>query len=331
MGLRIGYLPLWQRVFALCYLLVASYAGLRTVEYTNAATDHLDQACGMRSLRNEGAQVAEKFTQQHRIIGPVIVSYLYQHAHLPSLRQSTLALAEVRPMDDKAAREEAVAMRWSWALMGLSLAYLLAAVLGSKSDRLRHFLFAFTGVSAVSFVVGITASAMMISTGIKDFFGTTPVIQHEVRSVSSVIVELFVKGHWIFGGFVTLFSVVTPAVKIVLTFLAALTTTESANSKISKFLNAIGKWSMSDVFVAAILLACFTIKSAGGTQVVPFRGLNYFAAYCLLSMIATSLLHLLDFREGTTFFDKGGQLRIPVVSELVATALFLCALYSLRR
>lgn len=39
---------------------------------------------------------------------------------------------------------------------------------------------------------------------------------------------------------------------------------------------------------AAVLLACFTIKSAGGTQVIPFRGLYYFAGYCLVSMVTTS-------------------------------------------
>lgn len=331
MSVRIGYLPLWQRLFALAYLLVASYAALRTVEYTNASTDYLDQSCARKSLGNESAQVAEKFTEQHRFIGPMIVSFMKQHSHLPPLQDSTQALGEVHHLDEKARLVGAVAMNWSWALLGISLAYLLAAGLQSKSDRLRHILFAITGVSAVFFVVGITASAMMIYTSIRDFFGTTPVIQHEVRSVFSVIVELFVKGHWIFAGFITLFSIVTPLVKIVLTFLASMTSMESVNSKLSKFLNAIGKWSMTDVFVAAILLACFTVKSGGSTQVVPFRGLNYFAAYCLLSMIATSLLHELNFGKGTRFFDKGGQLRVPAIAELVGVALFFGAVYSLKK
>lgn len=329
-GVRIGYVPLWQRVFALCYLAAATFTALRTIEYTNAATSYRDQACALDSLGNDGAQVADKFTESHRLIGPMIVGYLKQHAHLPSLRDSTAALAQAKQFQDVAGRLELMALGWSRCLLAISLVYLLAAVSASKSERLRHFLFALTGVSAVFFMVGISASAMMIFTSIPNFFGTTPVVQHEVRSVASVIVELFVKGHWIFAAFVALFSIATPAVKIVLTFVAALTTSESANSKISKFLNAIGKWSMNDVFVAAILLACFSVKSAGNTQVVPYRGLYYFAAYCLMSMIATSLLHRLKFGEGTMFFDKGGQLRVPVIAELAAIALFLGAVYSLK-
>lgn len=326
-----GVFPRWGLALACLYALCAGTAAWRTVHHTIAATDILDHIMAEESIGNAGAQAAAHFKNQHQIVGSFVVAYLKGHSSLPSLKASNLALAETVRLKAAMALEDARGTAWSRVLMGLSLLYVALAALPGGRERLRRALFALTGVSAVVFVVGISASAMMIFTTIDDFFGAKPVIQHEVRSVYFVIEGLFKSGHWIFAGFITLFSIVTPSVKIALTFLAATTASQSTNEKVSKFLNAIGKWSMADVFVAAVLLACFTIKSAGGTQVIPFRGLYYFAGYCLLSMVTTSLLHSLNFKKETSFLDAEGQLRIPALAEVAGVLLFFAAIYDLKK
>jgi hypothetical protein len=321
----------WGLLLACLYALCGGIAAWQTVQLTNASTGILDQIMAEQSLGNASAQAVAHFRNQHQIVGSFVVSYLKGHSSLPSLKDSNLALAETTYLKGALALENARATLWSRILFGVSLLYLALAAAPGGEDRLRRFLFALTGVSAMVFVVGISASAMMIFTTINDFFGATPVIQHETRSVYSVISGLFQTGHWIFAGFITLFSIATPTMKISLTFIAATTASQTRNAKVSKFLNAIGKWSMADVFVAAVLLACFTIKSAGGTQVIPFRGLYYFAGYCLLSMVTTSVLHSLSFEKGSKYLDTEGQIRIPAAAELVGALLFFASIIDLRK
>jgi paraquat-inducible protein A len=319
-----------QWMLGAVFLLLASVAAWQTVRYTNAANENLDQISEDQNFGNEGSQALAKFVNQHRIVGSYIASDLQRDFKMPSFQASSSALSEVPALGLLAAQQEALASRWSWLLLGLCAAYLALAAVKPKAERVRSLLFALTSISAVFFAVGISACALEVFTVISHFFGTTPVLQHQIRSIASVIGELFSTGHWIFAGFIVLFSVITPLTKIVLTYLATLTSSSAKNLKISKFLKAIGKWSMADVFVAAILLACYTLKSGQGTQVIPCRGLYYFAGYCLVSMITTSVLTKINFTKEEARLDSEGQIGIPVLGELVGIVLFLSAIYGLR-
>jgi paraquat-inducible protein A len=325
----VGFLSFRQLAVGALYMALAGAAAWQTVRYTNGATNAVDQINAAQNFGNEGAQVSAKFVAQHRIVGAYLASDLRRDFKLPSIEDSSRDLAQIQPLTALAERQEAQAAWWSWVLLGLSAAYLVLATLKPGRELARNLLFAITGVSALFFAVGIAATALEIFTVIKNFFGTTPVIQHQVRSIYSVILELFSTNHWIFGGFIALFSIATPGAKIALTYLAVLTSSSTTNLKIAKFLKAIGKWSMADVFVAAVLLACFTLRAGDGTQVLPCRGLYYFAGYCLLSMVTTSMLAKLNF-EWDEPFDSEGQLGIPVVGELIGIAVVLGAVWGLK-
>ena len=317
-------------VLGAIFLLLASIAAWQTVRYTNAANENLDRISEDQNFGNEGSQALAKFVDQHRIVGAYVASDLQRDFKMPTFQASSDALSEVPALGSLAAEQESLASKWSWLLLGLCAAYLALAAVRPKLDLARNLLFAMSGISAVFFVVGISACALEVFTVISHFFGTTPVLQHQIRSIASVIAELFSTGHWIFAGFIVLFSVITPLTKIVLTYLATLTSSSAKNLKISKFLKAIGKWSMADVFVAAILLACYTLKSGQGTQVIPCRGPYYFAGYCLVSMITTSVLTKINFTKEEARLDSEGQIGIPVLGELVGIVLFLSAIYGLR-
>lgn len=309
------------------YLLLAGVAAWQTVAYTNSANATLDLIGEKKSLSNHSSQALAKFVAGHRIIGSYVAGDLQRDFKLPSFKASAEGLAQVPALSRSAEEEERLASLWSCLLLGLSAAYLALAVFHPKMDPARSLLLAGTGVSLLFFLVGISACALRIFTVITNFFGTSPVLQHQVRSISSVIVELLTKGHWFFGGAILLFSVLTPVVKSVLTYVAALQAPPARRERIEKLLKAVGKWSMADVFVAAILLACYSLKSGKGTQVIPCLGLYYFAGYCLLSMLCTSLLARIGPEKGGRPGPLG-KFGAPVLMA-AAAGLFLAAIHGL--
>src|SRR5262249_49220218 len=152
---------------------------------------------------------------------------------------------------------------------------------------------ALTFVSVTFFVIGIFAPAMVIWTvpsipmesGNLDF-----VLQHQVRGIAAIIWELLTKDHWVVGGFLLLFSILTPLTKASLTFFVTASHSKTLNFKIGELLHAIGKWSMADVFVAGVILSLYALKAQEATKSIPCLGLYYFIGYCLLSMTTTELL-----------------------------------------
>jgi paraquat-inducible protein A len=316
----------WPRIFALVYLFIAGIAAWQTIEHTSAATRYFDQICNKASVQNEGAQFVARFNMQHPIIGPFVSPSIKQSLDLPSLRESSHELGtEIPRLAQLVRREAAIAAWWSWLLLSISLIYIVAGVTVYSSFRTRNVLFALTSVSTIFFVVGITAPAMVIYTipSIPIESGKLAfVLQHEVRSIFSVIAGLFSSGRWIIGGLIVLFSIITPFTKTSLTLISITTKFPSINSKITKFLHSIGKWSMADVFIAAVFLACFALTNQQATRAIPVRGLYYFAGYCLLSMVTTLLLANLNFADENKPPKLGRPFGIAVIGGLFGVVLF---------
>jgi len=176
-----------------------------------------------------------------------------------------------------------------------------------------------TCVSVIFFFIGILAPAMVIWTAPNILLETGNlnfVVQHQVRGIAAIIWELFTGGHWIVGGFLLLFSIVTPLTKAVLTYVVTASSNKDLNYKIGQFLHTIGKWSMADVFVAAILLALYALKFQEATKSIPCLGLYYFIGYCLLSLTTTQLLVFSDAVAGNE--KKKKRLGFAFILGLVA-------------
>ncbi len=283
----------WLPLFALLYCLIAGTAAWQTIQHSNAAAGYLKQACDKATLQNEGAQLLARFNLRHPLIGIFVSPSVDQYLKLPSLQQSSRDLGEFPRLIQLRKQELAIARPWSWLLVGVSLMYVISIVAICGAFITRHLLYSVTCVSIFLFVVGITAPAISILT-----IPAVPVLseklefvlQCEVRSLSTVIVSLFSSGWWVVASLVTLFGIITPLTKIGLSLFAATTASSSARDRVSRFLHAIGKWSMTDVFVAAVLLGMFAMKSQPATRAFPCIGLYYFAGYCMLSMTSALLL-----------------------------------------
>jgi len=116
------------------------------------------------------------------------------------------------------------------------------------------------------------------------------------RSITGTVEELYRSGNPLVAFLIALFSIVIPAIKLVLLLYSSLVEKSGAPPWIDSFQKAIGKWSMADVFVIAIMVAylaavaskdmdeLFTLEAEFST------GFYYFLGYCLLSIFASQLL-----------------------------------------
>jgi hypothetical protein len=287
-----------RKTFLICltllYLLGGTLSVWNVIGRTQASTGAIEQILLHYNLKNEGAHSLERFDKVHPFLGLILSSPIKHNLELPSSGEADKALySDVTHLLKAVRQESCAAAWWSWFLLSLSLFYLITVIVWERSLTTRAVLFSLTTITVAFFFVGILAPAMVIwtaptipmATGNLEF-----VLQHEVRGIAAIIWELLTGGHWIIGSFLLLFSILTPLTKASLTFFVTACRSKTVNFKIGQFLHTIGKWSMADVFVAAVLLALYALKAQEATKSIPCLGLYYFIGYCLLSMSTTELL-----------------------------------------
>ena len=176
-------------------------------------------------------------------------------------------------------------------LIVLRQANLRMGLAGAK-DTYYHALW----VTALFLVVGLLAPILTM-TAVKEIpvIGTV-VVKYETKSIIGSIGVLFSSGNVPVGLLILAFSVCTPLVKLGLALLVLRTSSEKLRGRYMTFIKKIGKWSMADVFVVAILLAFFVMKNVdelidAGLGI----GFYFFALYCLLSMVIAT--RMVKFEE----------------------------------
>jgi len=126
-----------------------------------------------------------------------------------------------------------------------------------------------------SLVIGVTAPLLTLE---KMYFFENTV------SLLSTIEELFLEKEWFLFVIITLFSLCVPILKIT-SLLLILNLAYAKNSLLDRtlhFIETIGKWSMLDVFVVALLLV--SVKLGALAKVEVHYGLYAFALSVLLTM-----------------------------------------------
>jgi hypothetical protein len=325
-----------RALFALLFLLyagLASFSAWHIVARTQASTVAIEKILNLYNLKNEGEEALRRFDKEHPFLGFFLSSPAQKELKLPSAAAAQDALYDQATHDLKTVRVQSSAAAWSsWFLLSLSLAYVVAVVALERAFTTRAVLFALTTVTVVFFFIGIIAPAMVIWTAPKIPLATGDfefVVQHQVRGIAAIIWELLQAGHGIIGGFLLLFSVITPLTKATLTYAVTASASRERNIKIATFLHTIGKWSMADVFVAAVLLALYALKFQQATHSIPCLGLYYFIGYCLLSLTTTELL--VHSSAASRRPEKPAPLRPAILITLLAIALAyipLSALYT---
>jgi paraquat-inducible protein A len=117
-------------------------------------------------------------------------------------------------------------------------------------------------------------------------------LYNQTRSIIGTVRNLYDTGNLLVAGLILLFSVVVPVAKgLSLLYVLALKNAPFRR-QLLRFVSAIGKWSMADVFVMGIFLAYLATGAAVGVTAQLHRGFWYFLGYCLLSVASAQMMRV---------------------------------------
>jgi len=194
---------------------------------------------------------------------------------------------------DVAQFHEARASGSGWLLLGLSIAFLAAVIVSEERGRrstsviiIRHLF----GVSSIFLLVGLLAPILTVVAHEEIAFLGRVVLQYESKGIITTIHKLFLVENYFIASLLLLFSVLLPVLKIMLSLIALKLGHSRMRRTSVALVKAIGRWSMTDVFVVAVLLAFLTADTAQLTDATLGPGLYFFAAYGLLSIAAGQLM-----------------------------------------
>jgi hypothetical protein len=145
-------------------------------------------------------------------------------------------------------------------------------------------------VSLIALAVGLFAPILMIIS-YKDIpiLGQV-VFMFQSKGIVTTIETLWSSGNLLVAIPLFLFSVMIPFFKTIIMGLALLAPDYPIASHSMRLIKHIGKWSMADVFVVALLLTYFTLNRDESTNAEVQIGLYFFLGYVILSMIVSLLL-----------------------------------------
>ena len=201
--------------------------------------------------------------------------------------------AQVSDLFEEAARRQTLAEQCAIVFAFAGIIFLIARSTRSQSTSgsLELALVSdLLGIGAICLVVGLIAPVLSLKA-----YTTLPVVgevilRYEVKSVITAIGTLAKSQNYFAASLIVVFSVLTPLIKIVIAIAVVQRRWPSWHIHGLEFAKAIGKWSMADVFVVAVLVVYFSASGDKFSEAKVGLGLYYFAAYCLLSQYATQAL-----------------------------------------
>ena len=106
---------------------------------------------------------------------------------------------------------------------------------------------------------------------------------NEKRNVLGMLDKLWKAGNYWPYSLIFLFGIVVPVIKSGLIFYILLG--KNPDMKWQRFVSAISKWAMADVFAISIFIAFLGANAMENTKAVLLPGFYYFSGYVLLSAI----------------------------------------------
>lgn len=134
--------------------------------------------------------------------------------------------------------------------------------------------------AAICFLLGVSLPIIKLE---RFYFFT------DAHSLLSMVGGLFSEGELLLGLIILTFSVVLPAVKIAaLGLLLARGADKARPAFIGGLVGAIGKWSMLDVLLVAVVI--FAVRTSGVGTAFSQPGLYFFTAAVVLTTLAAALI-----------------------------------------
>jgi uncharacterized paraquat-inducible protein A len=140
-------------------------------------------------------------------------------------------------------------------------------------------------------IPGLTKDLMTL-TAFVEFMGQRNELFSMTRSILQTVKDLHESGNDFVAGLILLFSVVVPIGKGILLLIVLAVQHSPVQKKIFRFVGAISKWSMADVFLVGIYIAYLSANANDKLEATLGVGFYYFAAYCLVSIASHQFMKL---------------------------------------
>jgi paraquat-inducible protein A len=137
----------------------------------------------------------------------------------------------------------------------------------------------------------LTAALLYVPANTLPMMQTTTVLGTRSDTIMSGVLVLWQSGSWDLAIIVFVASVLVPVLKIVVLMVLLVSVHRRWNwgqlerARLYRFIEGIGRWSMLDIFVVALLIAL--VRFQGLSQVNAGAGAVAFAAVAILTMLAS--------------------------------------------
>lgn len=162
---------------------------------------------------------------------------------------------------------------------------------GLTCDRCGHKNHSVKPKSAfLTFIYALTALILIIPANIFPFMTIELYGSRSSSTIWSGCVALVEGGSWPIGLLVFVASILIPVLKLVILFYLSLTAKDNRSSlfktKLYQIVESIGRWSMLDIFLLAVLVAI--VKLGHWATVEPEIGSYLYAAVVIFTMLASA-------------------------------------------
>ena len=152
---------------------------------------------------------------------------------------------------------------------------------------LRGFTIAVSLGALVALINGlITPIMLMIVHKEIEYLGDV-ILSFESKGILGSISKLYAEHNLTVAIVILLFSVIIPLLKTLSMLFVSLYEYSPFAARVVRFFKHLGKWSMLDVFVVALLLVYMTSNNQDISRAEAEIGLYFFLTYVLLSMVAS--------------------------------------------
>lgn len=249
-------------------------------------------------IRESNASAAASYTINERLAPKenvkIRLKTFFGRASFGLYRGGTRESTELEEVVNLYTAHRRNAMLSSWGLISLAVAILILGyfqgISGLQNALSRHLL----SVSLLFLLIGLVTPVFSLVVSQNVPVLEQILLKQDSKGVLDTITTLFRANQAFVALLLLIFSVVTPLLKTILTFMVLSGRDQTGN--LGRFVKTVGKWSMADVFVVALLLAVFSLGSDGLTDARLGIGLYFFAGYVLLSLLATQFIARPKFR-----------------------------------
>lgn len=122
----------------------------------------------------------------------------------------------------------------------------------------------------------------------------------QTQSILQTVDTLYNTNNKFVAILIFLFSVIIPFTKGIIILAVLLIKDFAIKTKVYRFVYIIGKWSMADVFVVGVFMAYLSTQSNSSIEADLLEGFNYFAMYCILSLLGIQMTTLENPRRSSS-------------------------------